>query len=379
MALTTIQTNNKKILFTKEINREFVRENMFSPYTSEGLDAVIRRRYEPKKGGEQMNIPLVTKLNNSAVGVGTLVGNEEEIENYGMRVWVDWARHAVVTNDAEKQKDSADIFGIAKPLLSDYMKELMRDEHIEAFMALPSESAPVGLGSGAGQRVNGILYEDASAAEKNTWNAANSDRVLYGAAVSNYNATHATALGVVDTTADTMSASLLSTAKRAALLSNPAIRPKKTKDGYEHYVVFCGAYAFRDLKNDLKDENMDGRPRSNNNVVWKDGDLEWDGMIIRQVPEISSMVEDKFTSLVTAGDSSSRVEPYFLCGKQSLVCAYGSMLKPTKRAEDDYEFITGVGVQTCYGVGKMFKKHPASGSNLKQWGMLTGFVNAAAN
>ena len=67
MALSTVQTNNKLIQFTKEINREFVRENMFSPYTSEGLDAIIRKRYEPKKGGEQMNIPLVTRLDNEAI------------------------------------------------------------------------------------------------------------------------------------------------------------------------------------------------------------------------------------------------------------------------------------------------------------------------
>jgi len=75
MALTTIQSNNKLIQFSKEINREFVRENLFSPYMSDGLDAIIRRRYEMKSGGEQMNIPLVSKLNNQAKGVGTLVGN----------------------------------------------------------------------------------------------------------------------------------------------------------------------------------------------------------------------------------------------------------------------------------------------------------------
>src|SRR6185295_12344086 len=101
MALTTIQSNNKLSQFTKDINREFVRENLFSPYMSDGLDAVIRRRYEQKAGGEQMNIPLVTKLNNQAKGVGTLVNNEERVDNYGFRCWLDWARNAVVTNKAE--------------------------------------------------------------------------------------------------------------------------------------------------------------------------------------------------------------------------------------------------------------------------------------
>jgi hypothetical protein len=201
MAVTTIQSNNKLLKFTQEINREFVRENLFSPYMGDDLTAIIRRRMELKNGGEQMNIPLVSRLSGAGVSTGTLVGNEEKIDNYGMRVWLEWARHAVVTNKAESQKDSADIFGEAKPLLADWGKELQRDELIAALMALPSESQPA-----AGVRVNGILYDEATAAQRNTWNADNSDRVLYGALVSNYNATHATALANCDTSNDKLTA-----------------------------------------------------------------------------------------------------------------------------------------------------------------------------
>jgi hypothetical protein len=76
-----------------------------------------------------------------------------------MRVWLDWWRHAVVTTKAESQKDSADIFGEAKPLLSDRGKELQRDELIQGLLALPSESAPTNLGTELGQRVNGIQLD----------------------------------------------------------------------------------------------------------------------------------------------------------------------------------------------------------------------------
>jgi hypothetical protein len=51
------------------------------------------------------NIPLVTRLKGVGVSTGTLVGNEEAIDDYGMRVWLEWARNAVVTTKAEKQKD----------------------------------------------------------------------------------------------------------------------------------------------------------------------------------------------------------------------------------------------------------------------------------
>ena len=134
---------------------------MFSPYMGEDMTSIIRIRNELKAGGETINLPIVTRLRNTAVGSGTLVGAEEKIDNYGQRVRIDWARNAVVTNKAENQKDSADIFGEAKPLLSDWGKELQRDEIIAALMALPTETLP-----GTDVRVNGILYQDATATQR---------------------------------------------------------------------------------------------------------------------------------------------------------------------------------------------------------------------
>jgi N4-gp56 family major capsid protein len=378
MAVTTIESNNKLVQYTKEINREFVRENLFSPYMGDDLNSIIRRRYEMKQGGEQMNIPLVTKLTNSAIGVGTLVGNEEKIDNYGMRVWLDWRRNAVVTNKAESQKDSADVFGEAKPLLSDWGKELQRDELLGAFMALPSESAPTNLGTNGGQAVNGVLYEAASATQHNTWRTDNLDRVLYGNLVANSATDHATSLATIDTTADVLKGSSLSLMKRMAMNASPAIRPYKTKDGYEYYVCFVGTNTFRDLKGDTDIKNSRLYPMergTSNNPLFQDGDVLYDGVICRQVPEISGMVTDVWTGLTTAGASSLRVEPVFFCGQQAAVFAWGQMAKPTFRKEDDYGFITGSGIEMAYGVSKMFKKHPSSGSKLVQWGVLTGFFS----
>ena len=378
MAVTTIQSNNKLVKYTQEINREYVRGNLFSPYMGTSLNSIIRIRNELKAGGEQMNIPLVTRLTGTGVSTGTLVGNEETIDNYGMRVWLEWARHAVVTNKAENQKDSADIFGVAKPLLSDWGKELQRDELIAALMALPSESQP-----SAGVRVNGIQYDLATAAQRNTWNAANSDRVLYGNSTANYNATHATALGNVDTTNDKFTASNLALLKRVAMGASPKIRPFKTDSGYEYYVAFAGINTFRDLKASLETINKDARPREQNGVdknpLFQDGDQIYDGVIVRQVPEISSFVTNVWTTLKTAGAASARVEPVFLCGQQAAAMAWGQMAKPTFRKEDDYGFITGTGIEMAYGISKIFKKHPNTGSNLVQYGMATGFFASATD
>jgi hypothetical protein len=42
MAVTTVQTNNKLVKFTQEINREYVRGNLFSPYMGTALNSIIR-------------------------------------------------------------------------------------------------------------------------------------------------------------------------------------------------------------------------------------------------------------------------------------------------------------------------------------------------
>lgn len=381
MALTTPQTNNKLVQYRKELVREFVRENMFSPYMGDSPNSIIRTLHDPKKGGEQVNIPLVRALSGAAKSTGTLTDQEEAISNYGMRVWVDWARHSVATNDAEEQKDSADIFGEAKPMLSDWGKELQRDEIIQAFMALPSESAPSGLGSSAGQRVNGELYADATATGLNAWAAANSDRILYGNAISNYSGTHVTDLGKIDVTNDKFTSSSVSLLKRVAKLAQPRIRPFKTKDGYDYFVAFTGATAFRDLKTSLGTAHQNARPRSIDNIIFQDGDLNWDGVIIREVPEIDNFVDDIWTSgivgnLKTGGDGSSRISPVFFCGQNALAMPWAKMPTPTFRDSTDYQFVKGAGVKMCYGVAKTFFK---VSSSLKQWGVVTGFFSSAAD
>jgi hypothetical protein len=412
MAVTTVQSNNKLIQFAKEINREFVRENLFDPYMGDDISAIFRRKYEHKNGGEQINIPLVTKLIGTGKSTGVLAGSEERIDNYGMRVWIDFLRHAVATTNAEVQKDSADIFGEAKPLLSDFAKERLRDEVVQALLALPSESAPSGLGSEAGQRVNGILFGDATAAQRNAWMADNVDRVVFGNALTNHYssttvASFTSALSVVGT-AQKFTITTLQMMKRRAELCSPKIRPYKTRDGYEYYVVFAGTYAFRDLAASLETINRDSRAREGNgmdkNPLFQDGDLMHQGVIIRKVPEISTAVSSStlpggFTgwSTLVSGGVSGRIEPVFLCGQQAATLAIGRAIKPTFRKEDDYGFVNGTGIETAYGIAKNFKKNAmyipgtttlnsggtaalGNGENsLVQWGTVTGFVSAAVD
>jgi hypothetical protein len=107
MAVTSVSANNKLVVFRKEVTREYIRQNLFSPYIGTEMTAIIRVINDLKNGGEQINIPLVARLKGQPVATGTLVGNEEAIDNYGDRAWIDWARNAVKIPKSEEQKARA--------------------------------------------------------------------------------------------------------------------------------------------------------------------------------------------------------------------------------------------------------------------------------
>lgn len=375
MAVTTVQVNNKLIVFRKEVAREYIRQNLFSPYIGSEMTAIIRVINDLKNGGEQINIPLIARLKNQPIATGTLVGNEELIDNYGDRAWIDWARNAVKLPKSEEQKSSIDLFGQARPLLEDWGKELQRDEIIDAFYAVPlASTAPAGLGTVNGQRVNGALFDVATAAQRNTWTTDNADRILFGGAQGNLVAGNWAGSAANITSAMTLSATAILKMKRLAKKANPRIRPYKLKNGREYFVLFVGPNCFRDLQADstIITANTQARPREGDgldkNPLFQDGDLLYNGIIIREIPELDVRLPVTYQ---TAGSGNIQIAPVFMCGQSAMAWCWGRMPVPTFLKEDDYQFYRGVGVMMAYGLKKIAKLNPTN--NYKEWGIFTGY------
>ena len=378
MALSDVQTNNQLTKYVDQFTIEWWRENRFSPYQSSSLTAIIRTFNELKAGGAEMNIPLLSKLRDSGVGSGTLSGSEESLDDYGMRVRPDWARHAVKMRKSDKRKQSADAFAEVKPLLNGWADELKRDEMIVALMSLPSESAQAGLNSDAGDRVGGIRYSAATATQRNTWNSDNSDRVLYGNTTANYNATHATALANIDATNDLFTLESAKLMQRIGANADPAIKPYKAEGtNREAMVFFHGSNTFYDFVRALDAAGIDKDARArggmDDNPLFVSGDELYRGGIHVHVPEIDAYVTNTATTLLTAGAGSIRVNPVFMCGQNALVMAVGQMPKATFLEATDYQFNEGAGIEMCYVIAKMFKKWPKTDTELKQVGIVSGF------
>ena len=390
MAVTPTAVNNKLIFYRKKTWNEYVRENLFSPYMGPSDNSIIHVIADldkgGKMGGEQINIPLIQRLNATGVGSGPLVGNEEQMDNAGMRMWIDWSRNAVQTNKAEQQKSSIDLFAQFQPRLADWGKEKQRDEICDGFYAIPSQNAPAGLGSNLGQRVNGVLFDAATAAQRNTWITDNADRVLIGSGnTANLVAGNFAASMANITSAMTLSHALINRMKRSAKKANPRIRPFKIKEnGTEWFVLFVGQEQFRDAQNDatILTNNQNARGREGGammkNPIFVDGDLLDNGVIIREIPELSIRLPVNYQANGgTAGQAGTQIAPAFLCGQQAQAWCWGQMPKPTFRREDDYGFIRGVGIEMAYGIGKVAKLTPAN--NFKEWGVYTAFLAAVAD
>jgi len=85
--------------------------------------------------------------------------------------------------------------------------------------------------------------------------------------------------------------------------------------------------------------------RGSDNPLFTAGDILYDGVIIREIPELPTIPDVGAGATVDAGAS-------YLCGAQALGIAWAQRTKAITN-ERDYGFFSGVGVQEIRGVAKL--------------------------
>ena len=343
-----------------EFFTDYVRSSRFKRYMGTDEGSIIQLKEDlAKKKGDSVTFALVNELVGDGVtGNQTLKGNEERLGSRSHKVTVDVLRHAVAVDDWDVQKSVIDLRNAAKTQLREWAQKKLRD----------------GITNALGQ-IDGVNYTSSSAAQRNTWTANNSDRVLFGLTTSNYNATFATAVGGLSA-GEQCSPNALSLMKRLAQAGSPKIKPVYVREmDQEWYVVFIGPKAWRDLTEDnpttnvLTLANRDARVRGVDNPLFTGDSLVWDGMILRELPEIAA--------LDVSGSGGARIEPVYLCGAQAVGLAWAQRTKSTTDT-DDYEFLHGVGVQEIRGIEKLrFGTGASDLTTPKDHGIVTGFFAAA--
>jgi hypothetical protein len=394
--LTSNHVNNELIKFRRLVISDFLRRSRFDPFMGNTSTSVIVRMADLEADGKEINVPLVNQLSGAGVGAGTLRGNEEMMDSYGFPVWADWARNAVANNRAVNKESSFNVRSTARDLLRGWARRIVRDDIVDTLLSIPTSSIQANRLVTPGNRVNGVKWSASTAAQKNSWTAANFDRLLFGSKLGNYSSTFATAVGNIVVATDTMSAAVGSLAKAQAKQSGvtpgqpgvyngrPKITPWEIEElDEEMYVCFIGDRAFHSLQLDptMYQANRDARAReanaTNTNPIFTGGALLYDGILYKNIPEITQRL-----ILLGQGGAGVDVEPYFMCGQAALAYAMGQLPRPTTLEDGDYEFVTGLGIETQYGLAKIAKApqavQGATTGDLVDWGMVTGFVAAPA-
>jgi N4-gp56 family major capsid protein len=315
------------------------------------------------KKGDAITFALVNELVNDGVtGNTTLKGTEERLNSRSHKLTVDVLRHAVAVDDWDVQKSVVDLRNAAKVQLREWASKKLRDACTNA------------LG-----QIDGVNFTSSTVAQRNTWTANNQDRVLFGDNTGNYSATFATATFAVSA-GEQLTPNILSLLKRMAQKASPKIKPIMVKEmDQEWYVCFIGPNAWRDLTEDnpttnvLTLANRDARVRGVDNPLFTGDSLVWDGMILREIPEIEQLE----ASLSSTG---VRIEPVYLCGAQAVGMAWAQRTKSTTDT-DDYDFLHGVGVQEIRRIEKL-RFGTVPGADLttpKDHGIATAFVSAPSD
>lgn len=380
MAETTARSELTPRQWDDKFFTEYIRANRFRKYTGMDPSNIIQAKEDlTRKPGDRVTFATARALGGGVTGNTVLEGNEAELDLRSLTVAVRPLRNAVVVTDWDEQKSVIDLRDAARPALKTWSLERMREDTIIAFKSVPNVAG------------NMVSWELATAAERNSWLVNNADRVLFGSAIANGSSgVVATALATVDNTADRLTPGVVSLAKRRAQMARPRITPTRTRDEDEEwYVMFCNPLSFRDFANDpvIVQANRDARVRGvETNPLFTGGSLVWDGVIVREIPEMGLPFAPTPTSigqvggvLAGAGTAGIDVGFNFLCGAQALGMAWAQRLKTTTDVRD-YGFRNGAGVQEIRGIEKlMFGTGIDDRTNLVQNGVVTVFTAAVGD
>jgi N4-gp56 family major capsid protein len=337
MNVTPARPGLTPIQWSSDFWVEYIRSNQFTPYFGTTMDAMIQLRTDlTREPGDSVVFPTVRSLVGAGVtGNAVLEGNEEILNARSLKVPVGVIRHAVAVSQWDEQKSVIDLLNAARQVLKNWAMNKLRADIILSLGAVTADGDVQ------------ISYAAATAAQRNTWLVNNSDRVLFGASKSNNTGVYATSLTNIDNTADKLTAAQITLAKRIARTASPKIRPIRVNDDEEWYVMFVPSMVFRDLMLDptIVNSLQYAWNRGSDNPLFTAGDILYDGVIVREIPELPTIPDVGAGATVDAGAS-------YLCGAQAIGIAWAQRTKAITN-ERDYGFFSGVGVQEIRGVAKL--------------------------
>jgi len=355
---------------------EYLTENRYNGEMGTDEASIIQVKENlTKKKGDRINFALVNKLSQDAItGRNSLEGNEEDMASRSCEITVDKRRNGVRVAEIDEQYSAIGLREAGRAVLKDWS---LKDTESLITKALGRMTD--------GTNVINMNATDVAAGGNQTaldaWLVNNSDRVYFGNNAYTTNTDLSAGLLTLTnaTAAENLTPENLSAMKFIAeTRANPLIRPVRTEgsSGRRYYVVYAHPLAFRDLKKNttITMAQREVKLEMENNRLFKGGDLLWDGMIIKNVPDMFNI-----NTLTNLGDSgTSTAVPVFLCGAQAVGAAYAKRWT-SKEQTFDYGDKRGVAIEAIYGIDKLtFGSGNTDRTTPKDNGVVTGFFSVSA-
>ena len=321
MNLTPARAGLTPLIWDSDFFTEYVRKNQFARYMGTTMGAMIQVREDlTRKAGDTVVFPTVRRLVGAGVTGNTILeGNEEILNARSLNLVVSPFRHAVAVSDWDEQKSVIDLREAAREALMVWELEKMRNDIITSLEAMTADGNVQ------------VSYAAATAGQRNTWMVNNADRVLFGNSKANASS------GVMATALLTISARdrqddggdrHAGQAHRPHRLAAHHRPPISINADEEWFVFFMPSLPFRDLMQDpvIINSLQYAWDRGRDNPFFTAGDFVYNGVIIREVPEMPV--------ILGAGAAGIDVAASVLCGAQALGVAWAQRMKSTTNTRD---------------------------------------------
>lgn len=282
-------------VWAKKVWHEGVKDSYFDKFTAmDGSNVVHQNKDLTNVKGDAVVFGLMMNLTGSGVegNRAKLSGAEDTLNIYDFTVQTQLVRNAVSRFEADDQKSQFDMLKEIKVVLKQWLSDWLDDKLISKLSATPSTSGEAVYASAAGTLAS-------------------------------------------ITANDKLTTTIISRAKRKAMLHGPKVQPIKV-DGMDKYIMLVSPWAARDLKDDDKwlAAQQNANVRGSKNPIFTGALGEYDGVILYEYERVANL---------STGASGANVCYNMLLGKQAACFA---VARPAKHIEqtDDYGNIAGNGI-----------------------------------
>lgn len=281
-------------VWAKKVWHEGVKDSYFDKFIAmDGSNVVHKNNELENVKGDSVVFGLMMNLTGSGVEGNRqkLAGAEDTLNIYDFTVNTKLVRNAVSRYEADDQRTQYDMLKEIKIALKQWLSDWLDDRLISRLSYNPSNGE--------------VLYASAAGTQSSI------------------------------TANDKLTTTIISRAKRKALMHAPKVQPIKV-DGMDKYIMLVHPWAARDLKDDPKwlAAQQNANIRGSKNPIFTGALGEYDGVILYEYERVQTG---------NIGASSANVCQNLLLGKQAACFAVS---RPAKHIEqtDDYGNIAGNGI-----------------------------------